>query len=812
MEDEDNFDGLEEDQSYIPSQVNIKGIVISVLVILSVFGLVEVAVVLRTPPDTGPRVKGSRIKLFNITQGIFQPNNYNATWVSDTELLLIDDTGALVLLEINSSTSKVLVNANVFRHVNSHNYRVSPNRQYLLISHHQIQQVKGQSGSLAQYSVQKITPRSTSPLLSLRVTKSSMWGPQEHLQLVEWAGNGVVMVKDNDIYHQPDVETSTVHRITHTGLKNTIYNGVTDWIYRERIFMSPSALWVSPGGAWMAYVNFNDSQVNLITFPELEPEDPLAQDIGGASVRYPKSGGELPTVILHVYSLQDKHEIEIPPPNHFTHSEYYLSSVSFVTADTLSISWLGRQHDVIIHTLCSAPDFNCTQASSLTGSLPDLGCSWLSPSTPVYSSSLQSFLVVKPVKTHSGFFHQVVLEQLFSTSVPIPLLQGNLTVFSIVAWDEKRSRVYLIGNLPGKPGERHLLSVSSLSPPSAPQCLTCSSSCQFSDIHMSPSASAYVQICQGPDIPYTQLFSLPDNKPRLLLDNNGELRKTLSHFSLPLIKDLTVDLPWSDVPARIRLLMPPGFREYEEFAFPLIVNVDGSPGSQSVTEQWRIGWDSYLASNRDFIGAKIDVRGSAGQGLHFQNMKKRPLGQIEVEDILYVLRYLSENLHYVDSSKVGVYGTDYGGFLAGMVLAKDAKHQQPLINCAISISPVADWMQYDTFFTDRHMGLGKNQTSWDKYNQASLVTEAKNIPPKKLYLVHRPDDLINLEQSMMLSQALIQSGVLFRQQIYLESYKGELWLEHMYKSMEHYLEDLFGPSEDIFQDDYYVASLTELII
>ena len=90
---------------------------------------------------------------------------------------------------------------------------------------------------------------------------------------------------------------------------------------------------------------------------------------------------------------------------------------------------------------------------------------------------------------------------------------------------------------------------------------------------MSPSASAYVQICQGPDIPYTQLFSLPDNKPLLLLDNNRELRNTLSQFSLPHVKDLTVDLPWSDVPARIRLLMPPGFREYEEFAFPLILNM-----------------------------------------------------------------------------------------------------------------------------------------------------------------------------------------------------------------------------------------------
>ena len=66
----------------IPSQQNWKGIGISLIVILSVIGLVAFAVFLMTPTDTGPRIKGARIKLENFTSGIFNPSKFNASWHS----------------------------------------------------------------------------------------------------------------------------------------------------------------------------------------------------------------------------------------------------------------------------------------------------------------------------------------------------------------------------------------------------------------------------------------------------------------------------------------------------------------------------------------------------------------------------------------------------------------------------------------------------------------------------------------------------------------------------------------------------------
>ena len=46
-------------------------------------------------------------------------------------------------------------------------------------------------------------------------------------------------------------------------------------------------------------------------------------------------------------------------------------------------------------------------------------------------------------------------------------------------------------------------------------------------------------------------------------------------------------------------------------------------------------------------------------------------------------------------------------------------------------------------------------------------------------------------------------------QIYLEEWDDEAALVHMYKSMENHLDERFGPVEDFFRDDYFLASISD---
>ena len=58
----------------------------------------------------------------------------------------------------------------------------------------------------------------------------------------------------------------------------------------------------------------------------------------------------------------------------------------------------------------------------------------------------------------------------------------------------------------------------------------------------------------------------------------------------------------------------------------------GGPGTQQVTDQFHIGFETYLASNENVIYVSVDGRGSGGRGDKFLHEIYRRLGTAEVED------------------------------------------------------------------------------------------------------------------------------------------------------------------------------------
>ena len=81
-----------------PSQRNWKGIAIALLVIGAVIGLVALAVVIITPPDPGPRIKGRRIELEDILhEDRLKPRSLNGTWISGGDRKVFVWTSCTVL-------------------------------------------------------------------------------------------------------------------------------------------------------------------------------------------------------------------------------------------------------------------------------------------------------------------------------------------------------------------------------------------------------------------------------------------------------------------------------------------------------------------------------------------------------------------------------------------------------------------------------------------------------------------------------------------------------------------------------------------
>ena len=99
-------------------------------------------------------------------------------------------------------------------------------------------------------------------------------------------------------------------QITKDGELGTIFNGIADWLYEEEILYEPSALFWSPKNRFLAYIKFNDSNVDYYTFPLYDGSryNTISQ------IRYPKTSGQNPQVKVFVYDTnqQETKELQVP--------------------------------------------------------------------------------------------------------------------------------------------------------------------------------------------------------------------------------------------------------------------------------------------------------------------------------------------------------------------------------------------------------------------------------------------------------------------------------------------------------------------
>ena len=147
-----------------------------------------------------------------------------------------------------------------------------------------------------------------------------------------------------------------------------------------------------------------------------------------------------------------------------------------------------------------------------------------------------------------------------------------------------------------------------------------------------------------------------------------------------------------------RLIKPPGFDPAKKY--PLLVDVYGGPHVQAVRDAWPgIGMDQVFAQ-AGYVVWEMDNRGSAGRGHAFETPVYRNLGAQELADQREGVEYLIAR-GFIDPQRVGVTGWSYGGFMTLNLLF----NAPDLFHVGFAGAPVTNWLNYDTIYTERYMGL-----------------------------------------------------------------------------------------------------------
>lgn len=315
------------------------------------------------------------------------------------------------------------------------------------------------------------------------------------------------------------------------------------------------------------------------------------------------------------------------------------------------------------------------------------------------TSNNNRFLIkIHPVQDGKhGLFRQIALIP-FINKKPVGITIGRNEVTQILGWDSANQAIYYMSAPEDRPGQRHLykitlefLQLDSTSSdinvrPKTPVCLTCDNSidtydmnntynlnsfipreynrnekdifvhvnhmigknkepsvsdlipnnCLYNRIYMSTHFSYYVLECLGPDPPSIYLVDSSLAKKIFIINDGLELAQNVIELALPQVRTFSVEIR-DGFHAQVRLLLPPMAKEDEEVSFPLILHIDSTPGSQLVSEEFKVDWNHYLASQKSFIVAQIDGRGSGFQGDSFRSQIKGNISVIDVEDQLTVL-------------------------------------------------------------------------------------------------------------------------------------------------------------------------------
>lgn len=233
---------------------------------------------------------------------------------------------------------------------------------------------------------------------------------------------------------------------------------------------------------------------------------------------------------------------------------------------------------------------------------------------------------------------------------------------------------------------------------------------------------------------------------RVLLENSNPLKDfNLGKMSVFTLKnEENTDL-------YCRLIKPAEFDSTKKY--PVIIYVYGGPHSQLITNSWLGGAGLFLnyLAEQGFIVFTLDNRGTANRGLVFEQSIYRQLGVKEVADQMIGVNYL-KSLPYVDSTRIGINGWSYGGFMTISMMLK-----YPFVfKAAVCGGPVTDWKYYEVMYGERYMDTPDSNP--EGYENSSLLNSVKNLRGKLLIVHDYQDNTVVPQNSLTFLKKCVDEG------------------------------------------------------
>lgn len=525
-----------------------------------------------------------------------------------------------------------------------------------------------------------------------------------------------------------DADGRNERQLTTDGsVERRIKNGGGSWVYGEELGQS-TAMWWNPAGTKVAYYRFDESEVPdyLLQLDQTKLYSTIYTEA------YPKAGFPNPVVDLFVYDLASgrttRLDIRSGQPFADTTVGHYVYGIAWSPdGSELLINRTNRRQNIMELAACAPEGGACRVVVR-----EEWPTGWVANSpTRQFLADGKRFLWASERTGFRNYYLYDLSGRLHATLTNHPFEAG-----AIVRVDERANALWYMA----RSGDNHMkMQLHRVG-------LDGRNDRRLTDPAFNHTASV------APDGRHVVVVSQThrDAPTTRLLDATGRPVATLATSDLTRFDSLGLRRPelftfkaadgTTDLHGLIQF--PSNFDPSRRY--PVLVSVYAGPATNGARETFAA--PSPL-TEFGFLVVSMDSRSAGGRGKRFLDQIYLKLSQVETDDQAAGIRSLRMR-PYVDGSRVGIYGTSYGGTVSGMALLRHGD----VFQAAASSAAVVDWRQYDTIYTERYMRTP--QENPEGYDFADMSKYAAQLTGRLMIYYGSADDNVHPNNQMAFIKAL----------------------------------------------------------
>ncbi len=573
-------------------------------------------------------------------------------------------------------------------------------------------------------------------------------------------GSKVAYGKDNNLFIK-NLKSGETLQITSDGEKNSIINGITDWVYEEEFAFVRAFDWNKTGNK-LAYIKFDETEVPRFSMDVYGKDLYPTQDV----FKYPKAGEPNAKVSLHIYNLETGETNKINLDNF---NSYYIPRIKWTQEDNVLSAQLTNRHQNTV-------DLVFVNATNNTSKLvlQEKDDAYVDITDNLTFLNDNSFIWTSEKSGWNHIYHYDKTGKLINQ-----ITDGDWEVTNYYGFDQNTGRIYYQSTENGSIN-RDVYSILR----SGKNKVRLSDKTGTNSAAFSADYTYFINTFHDTETPY--LFTLnraKDGKLIRVIQDNQALKNKVDNYVLSKKEFSTISVNGNDL--NMYTIKPKDFDPNKQY--PLFMYQYSGPGSQNVSNSWNSAndyWHQMLAQ-QGYVIVCIDGRGTGLKGRDFKKVTQKELGKYEVEDQIAAAQKLSA-LPYIDASRTGIWGWSYGGFMSSNCLFQGAD----TFEMAIAVAPVSSWRFYDTIYTERYMTTPQENASG--YDENSPISHVEKLEGDYLLVHGSADDNVHVQNTTQLIEALVQANKQFDWAIYPDKnhgiYGGNTRL-HLYTKMTNFIKE-----------------------